>query len=336
MNKSTPTAMADVASPALEKHIEESIATTVPVILAKFFSSGGFIAPQEPSSKNVDSSPQGNPTDEEATGPSNRGERFFSTEEDFELSSELLDLTTKAFTKPLTKEKWKDLSAGYPPIKGTESFLCAPTMEAGMKEEIRKSHGHRKTKEVFSFDDGLAEQQGPFLTVARPILAALMNLDSPPSDEGEGGPDPEVVREMLEDALVLLGNANARMNVWRQRRFSDYLTDLGRRTLREGIPTDRHLFPHQFHEKIKSEHDHKASTSKLICKPKTGPKPWSGSQSFRDSASFKRGQQSGADRKRKWAYQPRGASATFKYSKTSGGARRTSISNQSANNTNSS
>ena len=127
---------------------------------------------------------------------------------------------------------------------------------------------------------------------------------------------------MLEDALVLLGNANARLNVWRQRRFSDYPTDLGRRTLHEGIPTDRH--------KIRSEHDHKASTSKLICKPKTGPKPWSGSQSFRDLASFKRGQQSGADRKKKWAYQPRGASATFKYSKTSGGARQTSNSNQSA------
>ena len=301
MNKSAPTAMAEVASPALEKRIEESIAKAVPVILAKFFSSGGVIAPKEPSSKSGDSSSPENQTDEEAPGPSDRGERFFSSEEDFELSSELLDLTTKAFTKPLAKEKWKDLSASYPPIKGTESFMRAPTMEAGMKEEIRKVHGHRKTKEVFSFDDGLAEQQGPFLAVARPILAALMNLDSPPNEEGEGGPDPEVVREMLEDALVLLGNANARLNVWRQRRFSDYLTDLGRRTLRGGIPTDRHLFPHKFHEKIKSEHDHKASTSKLICKPKTGPKPWSSSQSFRDSASFKRGQQSGADRKRKWA-----------------------------------
>ena len=196
--------------------------------------------------------------------------------------------------------------------------------------------GILKPKRFFSFDDGLAEQQGPFLTVARPILAALMNLDSPSNDEGEGGPDPQVVREMLEDALVLLGNANARLNVWRQRRFSDYLTDLGRRTFREGIPTNRDLFPDQVLQKIKSEHDHKASTSKLICKPKTGPKPWSGSQSFRDSASFKRGQQSGADRKRKWAYQPRGAGATLKYSKTSGGARRTSNSNQSANNTNSS
>ena len=52
--------------------------------------------------------------------------------------------------------------------------------------------------------------------MARPILAALMNLDTPPNDEGEGGPDPEVVREMLEDALGLLGNVNARLNVWRQ------------------------------------------------------------------------------------------------------------------------
>ena len=79
--------------------------------------------------------------------------------------------------------------------------------------------------------------------MARTILAALINLDSPLNDEGEGGPDPEVVREMLEDALVLLGNANTRLNVWRQRRISDYLTDLGRRTLREDIATDRHLFP---------------------------------------------------------------------------------------------
>ena len=105
MNKSPPTALADVASPALEKHIEESIAKAVPVVLAKFFSSGGFIAPQELSSKNVDSSSPSNTTDEGAPGPSSRGERFFSTEEDFELSSELLDLTTKAFTKLLTKEK---------------------------------------------------------------------------------------------------------------------------------------------------------------------------------------------------------------------------------------
>ena len=81
--------MADVASPALEKHIEESIAKAVPVILAKFFCSGGLVPSQEPSNKGVYCSSPGNQTDEEAPGPSNRVERFFSTKEDFELSSEL-------------------------------------------------------------------------------------------------------------------------------------------------------------------------------------------------------------------------------------------------------
>ena len=55
-----------------------------------------------------------------------------------------------------------------------------------MKDEIRKSHGHQKTKEVFTFDDGLAEQQGPFLSVAGPILAALMLLDSPLTRKEKG------------------------------------------------------------------------------------------------------------------------------------------------------
>lgn len=54
MNKSAPTAMADVASPALEKRIEQSIAKAVPVILAKFFSPGGVVSSQEPSNKNID------------------------------------------------------------------------------------------------------------------------------------------------------------------------------------------------------------------------------------------------------------------------------------------
>jgi len=114
--------MADVASPALDKNIEESITKAVPVILAKFFSLRGLVSLQEPSDKNVDSSSPKNQADKEAPGPSNRGERFFSTQEEFEFSSELLNLTTKAFIKPLSKEKWKDLSASYPPIKGTEGF----------------------------------------------------------------------------------------------------------------------------------------------------------------------------------------------------------------------
>ena len=42
-----------------------------------------------------------------------------------------------------------------------------------MKGELEKRHGYTKTKELFTFDDGLAEHQSPFLVVARPLLAAL-------------------------------------------------------------------------------------------------------------------------------------------------------------------
>ena len=70
----------------------------IPVILAKFLSSGGLVPSQEPSSKSVASNSSCSQTDEENPEISNRGERFYATEEDVELSSELLDLTTKAFT----------------------------------------------------------------------------------------------------------------------------------------------------------------------------------------------------------------------------------------------
>lgn len=40
--------------------------------------------------------------------------------------------------------------------------MRAPILEASIKKEIRKSHEPRKTKEIFAFDDGLAEQAGTF------------------------------------------------------------------------------------------------------------------------------------------------------------------------------
>jgi hypothetical protein len=64
--------------------------------------------------------------------------------------------------------------------------------------------------------------------VACPLLAALMALDDP-GDEGDG-PDPDSIKNYLEDALVMLGNAHVRLNNWRQRRFSEFLTDIGKRT----------------------------------------------------------------------------------------------------------
>ena len=94
---------------------------------------------------------------------------------------------------------------------------------------------------------------------------------TPPNDEGEGGPDPEVVREMLEDALVLLGDANAHLIMWRQRLFSDYLMIWKEGLCARAYQQIRICSHASSMGKIKSEHDHKASTSKLICKPKTGP-----------------------------------------------------------------
>ncbi|PFX17898.1 hypothetical protein AWC38_SpisGene17768 [Stylophora pistillata] len=150
-----------------------------------------------------------------------RGDCFFAKETSVEISPELLDLTSRAFAKPLEKDKWKEHISSYPGIKGTDSFLVAPTMEAGMKEELRKRHCHTKVKETLAFDDGLAETQATFISVARPILAALEALDEKTkSDDGSEGINPDTVKGMLEDALVMLGNANARLNERRQRRFS--------------------------------------------------------------------------------------------------------------------
>ena len=73
-------------------------------------------------------------------------------------------------------------------------MLVAPTMETGMKEELKRGHGYTKTKELFTFDDGLAERQSAFLVVARPLLAALTALDSSGGEDEDEGPDPMSLR----------------------------------------------------------------------------------------------------------------------------------------------
>lgn len=84
-----------------------------------------------------------------------------------------------------------------------------------MKKEIKKRHGCTKTKELFAFDDGLAERQSAFLVVARPLLAALTALDNSGAENEDEGPDPDAIKDLLEDALLLLGNANFRLNARR-------------------------------------------------------------------------------------------------------------------------
>ena len=88
-------------------------------------------------------------------------------------------------------------------------------------------------------------------------------------DDGEEipGPDPDHIKALIEDAIVLLGNAHCRLNSWRQRRFAEFLTDMGKRTLKDQIPADKHLFPEQFHNVIREEHDHANTNRKVVAQP---------------------------------------------------------------------
>lgn len=101
------------------------------------------------------------------------------------------------------------------------------------------------------------------MTAVRSIVAVLEALEfNPDDDEQDSGPEPDDIKVMLQDALALLGNAVSRLNARRQRRFSEYLTDLGKRTLKSDLPSDKHLFPDSFHKAVQSEHDHSDTNSK--------------------------------------------------------------------------
>ena len=247
----------------IEKIVAETVAKTMPIMFTSFLASTGFqprpMVEQGPQAT-TDSPP-------EPSQNTSRSDRFFNKESTTSIPDDLLELSKKAFSTALSKEKWLELLQSYPPIKDTDSFLLSPKLEAGMKEALRSRHGHLKTKDVLAFDEGLADQQTPFLLVTRPLLAVLTTLEAAVDE----GPDPDSIKDYLEDALVMVGNAHVRLNNWRQRRFSDFLTDIGKRTLREGIPTDKHLFPDKFHEKIKDEHDHSSTTRKVISTPLAKP-----------------------------------------------------------------
>lgn len=82
-----------------------------------------------------------------------------------------------------------------------------------MREDIRRNHGYNKIKDVFIFDDALAEIQASFILPARPILPALTATDRIVyEEEEEEAPDPDLIKGMLKDTLVLLGNADVRLS----------------------------------------------------------------------------------------------------------------------------
>ena len=61
----------------------------------------------------------------------------------------------------------------YPDIKGTAEFLVSPVTQTGMKDDIKHVHGFTKTKDEFTFDDGLADKQAPFISAVRLLVCAL-------------------------------------------------------------------------------------------------------------------------------------------------------------------
>lgn len=54
------------------------------------------------------------------------------------VSQDLLSFTNKAFSRSLSRDKWKELTTSRTQMKYTESFLVAPMMEAWMKEDVKK------------------------------------------------------------------------------------------------------------------------------------------------------------------------------------------------------
>lgn len=100
-----------------------------------------------------------------------RGDRFYNREHETVISQDLLSFTNKAFSRSLSK-----LTTPYTQIKDTEYLLVAPTIEAGMKGELKTDMV--TTKEFFTFNNGLAIRQSAFLVVACPLLAALTALDN--------------------------------------------------------------------------------------------------------------------------------------------------------------
>ena len=88
---------------------------------------------------------------------SSRSEKYYATTQQATISEELESFLKSAFTKQLSKEVWTNVMDQYLDIKGTADFLVSPTMQTGMKEDIKRVHGLSRTKDLFIFDESLAK-----------------------------------------------------------------------------------------------------------------------------------------------------------------------------------
>ena len=256
----------------IEQKVAETLKRTLPGLLRN-----ALIAPDFNNSPNVETNEgetiakKGKFQDDNIqflSATSSRADKYYAPVQEATISEELLSFLKSAFTNQLSKEVWTNVMEQYPDIKGTAEFLVSPVMQTGMKDDIKRVHGFTKTKDVFSFDDGLADKQAPFISAVRPLVCALQSLEmvGGVDDDGEEipAPDSDHIKALIEDAVVLLGNAHCRLNSWRQRQFAEFLTDVGKRTLKDQILADKHLFPEQFHNVIREEHGHANTNPKVV------------------------------------------------------------------------
>ena len=137
--------------PDLEKLVAESVAKSLPAVWQGVLTSLSLLGQNE-LKDNVNTVTKS--TNVMPVPTTSQGDRFYNTEQETVISQDQLSFTNKAFSRSLSKDKWKELTTSYTQIKDAESLLVAPTMEAGMKEELKKWHNYTKTKELFTFDDG--------------------------------------------------------------------------------------------------------------------------------------------------------------------------------------
>jgi len=119
----------------LEKLVAESVAKSLPAVLQGVLASLSLPGQNEPN-ENVNMVTKS--TSVTPVPTTSRRDHFYNAEQETVISQDLLSFTNKAFSRSLSKDKWKEMTTSYTQIKDTESLLVAPTMEAGMKEELKK------------------------------------------------------------------------------------------------------------------------------------------------------------------------------------------------------
>ena len=175
-----PLSRDDITS-VIKQKVAETLKRTLPGLLRN-----ALIAPDFNNPPNVETN-EGEPIAKKGkvrddntqflSATSSRADKYYAPVQEATISEELLSFLKSAFTNQLSKEVWTNVMEQYPDIKGTAEFLVSPVMQTGMKDDIKRVHGFTKTKDVFTFDDGLADKQAPFISAVRPLVCALQSLE---------------------------------------------------------------------------------------------------------------------------------------------------------------